>query len=230
MQWRIKINSDTQFTGYRSQFEFQNGLKSEKQEVNISNEQYDSLTQNQKADYISNYLHQNSEFNDIQIAGIIACLVNESALKRDAENKMEATKWAEDPYKSGKGIAQWSWDRNLNFAEWMKNNYGEEIFPNNATINQQLEFMLYEMSQRIAFQKAMAAATTPAEAADAMRRGFENGSNTALASKSQMDAYINVGSPGADDIYEKDAKQANKIYSRLNTVVMAKKGIKLLIK
>jgi hypothetical protein len=92
MQWRIKINSDTQFTGYKSQFEFQNGLKSEKQEVNISNEQYDSLTQNQKADYISNYLHQNSEFNDIQIAGIIACLVNESALKRDAENKMEATK------------------------------------------------------------------------------------------------------------------------------------------
>jgi hypothetical protein len=45
-----------------------------------------------------------------------------------------------------------------------------------------------------------------------------------------MDSYINVGSPGADDIYRKDAKQANWIYSRLNTIIMAKKGIKLLNK
>jgi hypothetical protein len=45
-----------------------------------------------------------------------------------------------------------------------------------------------------------------------------------------MNAYIKVGSPGADDIYKKDAKQANWVYSRLNTIVMAKKGIKLLIK
>ena len=91
----------------------------------------------------------------------------------------------------------------------MQSNYGEELFPNEATINQQLEFMLYEMSQRNAFLQALSMATTPEEAADAMRRGFENGSSKSLASRKQMDAYIKVGSPGADDIYRKDAKQAN---------------------
>jgi hypothetical protein len=45
-----------------------------------------------------------------------------------------------------------------------------------------------------------------------------------------MDSYVNVGSPGANAIYAKDAKQANWIYSRLNTIVMAKRGLKLLIK
>jgi hypothetical protein len=42
-----------------------------------------------------------------------------------------------------------------------------------------------------------------------MRRGFENGSSNALASKKHMDSYVNVGSPGANAIYAKDAKQAN---------------------
>lgn len=222
MRWRNKISSDIQFAGYKIQDE-----PEKSQELNISNEDYDNLTLNQKADYISNYLHQNSEFNNVQIAGIIACLINESALQRDAENQIEAEKWSNEPYKSGKGVAQWSLDRNLDFADWIKFNYGEELFPNEATINQQLEFMLYEMSQRPAFLNAISAATTPEEAADAVRRGFENGSNKALASKKQMDDYIKVGSPGADDIYRKDAKQANWVYSRLNTIVMAKRGLKL---
>jgi thiazole synthase ThiGH ThiG subunit len=91
----------------------------------------------------------------------------------------------------------------------MKETYGEELFPNEATINQQLEFMLLEMSQRNAFQNAIANASSPEEAADAMRRGFENGSSNALASKKHMDSYVNVGSPGANAIYAKDAKQAN---------------------
>jgi hypothetical protein len=99
--------------------------------------------------------------------------------------------------------------RNLNFAEWMQSNYGEELFPNEATINQQLEFMLYEMGERTPFLLALASATTPEEAADAMRRGFENGSIHSLASRKQMDSYIKVGSPGAEEIYRKDAKQAN---------------------
>lgn len=229
MQWRTKISSDIQFTGYQPKEDIKPEIEP-KQELEISNEEYDSLTLNQKADYISNYLHQNTEFNDVQIAGIIACLINESALKRDAENQMEAKKWADEPHKSGKGIAQWSLGRNLNFAEWMQSNYGEELFPNEATINQQLEFMLYEMSQRDAFLHALSMATTPEEAADAVRRGFENGSSNSLASRKQMDSYIKVGSPGADEIYRKDAKQANWMYSRLNTIIMAKQGIKLLIK
>ena len=229
MQWRTKISSDIQFTGYQPKEDIKPEVEP-KQELEISNEEYDNLTLNQKADYISNYLHKNTGFNDIEISGIIACLINESALRRDAENQMEAKKWADEPHKSGKGIAQWSWNRNLNFSDWMKTNYGEELFPNEATINQQLEFMLYEMSQRNAFLKALSMATTPEEAADAMRRGFENGSEDSLASRKQMDSYTKVGSPGADDIYRKDAEQAKRIYSRMNTIVMAKQGIKLLIK
>ena len=227
MQWRAKLSSNIELKGYMPEEE----VKPEVQKtLDISNEEYDSLTMNQKVDYISNYLKQNSNFNDIQISGIIACLINESALKRDAENKMEAKKWADTPYKSGKGIAQWSLGRNLNFAKWTQETYGEELFPNEATINQQLEFMLYEMSQRPAFLEAMKKAQTPAESADAVRRGFENGSRTALANKKQMDSYVNVGSPDANTIYVKDSKQANWVYSRLNTVVMAKHGLKLLIK
>lgn len=228
MEWRITLNENTQFEGYKSKN--QNLDLAPQQEPEISNEEYDSLTLNQKADYISNYLKNNSGFNDIQISGIIACLINESGLKRTAENQMEAEKWSDEPHKSGKGIAQWSLGRNLNFSEWMMENYGEELFPNEATINQQLEFMLFEMSQRDAFLNAMANATSPEEAADAMRRGFENGSSKALANRKQMDSYVKVGSPGADAIYAKDADRANWVYSRLNTIIMAKKGIKLLIK
>ena len=231
MQWRSKINEDTKFEGYKgsSSMDFKD-VNMNTNSLSISNEEYDSLSLNQKSDYIINYLRQNTEFDDVKISGIVACLINESGLKRDAENKMEAKKWESAPYKSGKGIAQWSLNRNLNFSSWMLENYGEELFPNEATINQQLEFMLYEMSQRPAFLEAMKKAQTPAESADAVRRGFENGSKTALASKKQMDAYEKVGSPGADDIYRKDAKQAERLYSRINTVVMAKQGIKLLIK
>lgn len=226
MQWRNKISSDIQFTGYK----IQDGPEIKSQELNMPNEDYDNLTLNQKADYIANYLHQNSDFNDVQIAGIIACLINESALQRDAENKIEAEKWANEPHKAGKGIAQWSLTRNLDFEEWIGNNYGEALFPSEATINQQLEFMLYEMSQRTAFLNAISEATTPEEAADAMRRGYENGSKNALASKKQMDSYVNVGGLNSEDIYNKDAEQAKRIYSRLNTIIMAKQGIKLLIK
>lgn len=229
MDWRVKISKDINFKGYTPQTVTFSELNFP-DEVGISNEEYDSFSASQREDYIFNYLRQNSDFNDVQISGIVACLINESGLNRTIENQMEADKWKNKPYKSGKGIAQWSLDRNLNFSEWMEENYGEAAFPNEVTINQQLEFMLFEMSQRPAFLKAIAAATTPEQAADAMRRGFENGSANSLATKKQMDGYIAVGSPGANAIYAKDAKQANRLYSRMTLVTVAKNGIKLLIK
>ena len=57
---------------------------------------------------------------------------------------------------------------------------------------------------------------TPEVAADIFRRGYENGSTDALATREQMNRYVNVGSLDADGFYNKDSAQARKIYNIIN--------------
>lgn len=76
--------------------------------------------------------------------------------------------------------------------------------------------MLYEMQFRPAFMAYFANAKTPEEAADIFRRGYENGSANALATREQMNRYVNVGSLDADGFYNKDSIQAKKIYNIIN--------------
>ena len=64
--------------------------------------------------------------------------------------------------------------------------------------------------------RAFMAAKTPEQAADAVRRGYENGSENALATTEQMNRYVAVGSPSASDFYSKDKKMADKIYNIIN--------------
>lgn len=163
------------------------------------------------------WLRKNSNFNDIQIAGLLACLSNESSLKTNAVNQQEMKKWGGD-HRAGRGLAQWSLDRNLAYSNWHNKTYGSTgaHYADNDDLATQLSFVLHEMNQRPAFMRAFMAAKTPEQAADAVRRGYENGSANALATTEQMNRYVAVGSPSASDFYSKDKKMADKIYNIIN--------------
>ena len=118
----------------------------------------------------------------------------------------------------GKGIAQWSWSRNLSFRDWYNGSGGsqyrrggpssidtdaEDIIK--TTLAAQTGFALYELNQRSgklrqAIQEIRDNHTTPSQdeqkfkanitkAVDAALRGFENGTETAMASVSAIDKY-----------------------------------------
>ena len=193
---------------------------SNQQESIPVNDAFNKLDYTGKVKHTFNWFKQNTNYTDKQIAGMMAIIENESAFKPDAINKMEAQKWTgENEYKPGRGLLQWSLDRNLNFKDWYKNKYKKDqgIWASNASVEDQLEFMLHEMSQRPAFLSAMANTTTVEEAADIMRRGFENGSAHALATKKDLDRYTKVGSPDADGFAMRDNEAANRIYNIYNT-------------
>ena len=162
------------------------------------------------------WLRKNSNFNDVQIAGLLACLSNESSLKTNAVNQQEMKKWGGD-HRAGRGLAQWSLDRNLAYSNWHNKTYGSTgaHYADNDDLATQLSFVLHEMNQRPAFMRAFMAAKTPEQAADAVRRGYENGSANALATTEQMNRYVAVGSPSASDFYSKDKKMADKIYNHV---------------
>ena len=116
----------------------------------------------------------------------------------------------------GKGVAQWSWTRNLKFAEWYNGTSGVktegvEMDENGAAIVKtnmvtQTAYAWREMGERMKkdFKNAVDAVkgnhVNPAEdlnfftenviiSVDAVLRGFENGSGGKFASEKQMDAY-----------------------------------------
>ena len=167
--------------------------------------------------YITNWLKENTNFNNIQISGILACLTNESGLNANAKNKQEAIKWNND-YRVGRGLAQWSLSRGRDYSDWHNRTFNStgDHFADQDDIDTQLQFMLYEMQFRPAFMAHFANAKTPEEAADIFRRGYENGSANALATREQMNRYVNVGSLDADGFYNKDSIQAKKIYNIIN--------------
>lgn len=150
----------------------------------------------QRIIYVNDWLTKNTNFTPEQIAGIIGVLLAESQLKPEIFNKMEAAKWTgKHAYKYGRGIAQWSLDRNKDFMKWYRDNYGKDgVYPNQTDMDTQLRFMLHEMNQRKAFMKHMINAKDPVTAADIMLRGFENGGYNKLASPQKLDEYAKVGS------------------------------------
>ena len=163
--------------------------------------------------YITNWLKENTNFNNVQISGILACLTNESGLNANAKNKQEAIKWNND-YRVGRGLAQWSLSRGKDYSDWHNRTFNStgDHFADQDDIDTQLQFMLYEMQFRPVFMAHFANAKTPEEAADI----FENGSANALATREQMNRYVNVGSLDADGFYNKDSIQAKKIYNIIN--------------
>lgn len=116
----------------------------------------------------------------------------------------------------GKGVAQWSWTRNLKFAEWYNSSsgvktsgvemdkYGSAIVKTNMTT--QTAYAWLEMSNRMKNEFKRIVDTVKANHADpsedfnlfqeniilsvdAVLRGFENGSSGKFASEKQMNGY-----------------------------------------
>lgn len=116
-------------------------------------------------------------FTPVQVSGILGNLIAESNLNTSAINKEEKESGLSG---FGRGIAQWSNSRVKDFEKL----YGKKI--EESSLDEQLDFAWHEMQQRPAFLDAITSSTTLQEASDAVYRGFENGSNQALASKVRM--------------------------------------------
>lgn len=157
---------------------------------------------------------KNKNLNNIQISGIVGNLMSESSLNTSAINKEEKNA---NIAAYGRGIAQWSNDRVNNFKKMMG------ISPEKANLQQQLDFTWYEMQNRPALMKTLQNATTVKQAADAIYRGFENGSANALTTPEKMNqiyskAWKNRGYRKYDFNTELNSRtnKAQKVFDYLN--------------
>lgn len=165
----------------------------------------------QRIQYVMNFL-QSSGFTAEQAAGMTGVLIAESNLDPTAVNKMEEKKFGF--HKAGKGIAQWSNSRNDDFINWYKANYGKDkVYPNQASLEAQLKFMLFEMAGRTAFMDAMKQVNHPDQAADIMLRGYENGGPNKLASKADIDKTYAKYNNGYDKQYLTRVGHARDVYA-----------------
>ena len=119
----------------------------------------------------------NKGLSKVQITGIIGNLLSESGLNPQAVNDAERKAGLKG---YGRGIAQWSNERVTAFTQHMGKS------PENASLEEQLDYVWHEMQQRPALLQALQSAKTSTEAVDAVYRGYENGSANALTSVDQM--------------------------------------------
>lgn len=156
-------------------------------------------------------------FTKEQASGAAGVLMAESGLNPAAENKEEKKSGRLGPTGHGQGIAQWSLSRNQDFYDWYEKKYGKGTgkYPSQASLDDQIEFMIHEMMGRPAFMEAMRNAQDPAQAADVMLRGFENGGKDALATPRQLDSYSKVGSGNYDHLITTRASYAHGIHDAL---------------
>lgn len=162
-----------------------------------------------RAGYVVDFLMKNG-FTAEQASGMAGVLIAESDIDPTAVNELEAKTM---PHSSGKGIVQWSNERNTIFQNWYEDKYGERKYPYQTSLQDQLDFMLYEMNKYYpGFMREIKKAKTPSEAADIMLRGYENGGGNALASKADIDEtygptndynrQISVRAANANSVYK----------------------------
>lgn len=112
-----------------------------------------------------------------QAAGFAGNFLSESELSTTAINQAEKKRG----YKGyGRGIAQWSNERIGQFQKHI----GKKI--EDASLEEQLEFVWYEVQNRPELLRQLYAATDHNTAADIVYRGFENGSRNRLATPLQL--------------------------------------------
>lgn len=112
-----------------------------------------------------------------QAAGFAGNFLAESELSPTAINQSEKKKG----YKGyGRGIAQWSNDRVKQFKQYIGKNVED------SSLEEQLEFVWHEVQQRPELLRQLQAATNSSAAADIVYRGYENGSQTGLATPEQL--------------------------------------------
>lgn len=137
---------------------------------------YRSLSERDRAKYIWDFLLKNG-FNEIAASGIVGVIRAESRFDPMAKN----------PYSSARGICQWLNNRSRPLVDKYNATHGTDYKKiTEIAIDGQLECMLDEMSKRKKFMELVNKASSPAEAADIMFRGFENGSEGGLASIDAM--------------------------------------------
>lgn len=127
-------------------------------------------------------------------------------------NKLYHTEENMKRYGYGKGVAQWSWERNLLFKDWYNSGAGdtEKPFPTmdeNASaitatsVSNQTGFAWKEMQERTGEFASVVNSINHADpgseafksnilkCVDAVTRGFENGSSVKMRSAESMNAY-----------------------------------------
>lgn len=134
-------------------------------------------------------------FTKEQAAGIVGNLLRESGMNPGQINREEKRLG----YKGyGRGIAQWSNSRINDFKAWYEKKYGKSVSPEDASLEDQLEFAYYEMSLRKVLMKHLTEAKSIEEAADYVLRGFENGSLNGMATPQMMDkTYSRAATPNS---------------------------------
>ena len=112
-----------------------------------------------------------------QASGFVGNFLIESNLNTSAEKQDEKKKG----YKGyGRGIAQWSNERIKKFEKFS----GKKI--EDASLVEQLDFVWHELNQRPELLRQLRSAKTSDESANLIYRGYENGSNTSLATPEQL--------------------------------------------
>lgn len=112
-----------------------------------------------------------------QASGFVGNFLSESELNTSAVNQDERKKG----YKGyGRGIAQWSNERVQQFKDYTGKNVED------ASLNEQLDFVWYELQSRPELMKQLQLASTSDEATDLVYRGYENGSSAGLATPEQL--------------------------------------------
>lgn len=124
-------------------------------------------------------------FTPEQASGIAGTWYYESAGMNPAIYNKNAVKSGNPNY--DRGLAQWQGVRVPQFKKWIKEKYGDGRDITDLSVEEQLEYAWKEMQERPAFMKAIKDAKTAEEATDIVIRGYENGSNHALASPSLID-------------------------------------------
>lgn len=144
-----------------------------------------------------------------QASGFAGNFLAESDLNAAAINQAEKKKG----YKGyGRGIAQWSNERIQQFKEFIGKNIED------ASLEEQLEFVWYEVQQRPELLSQLSKAITSEEAADLVYRGYENGSTAGLATPEQLiRSYGNAWGDLNYRVYNFD----NELLSRQNKAKQA---------
>lgn len=144
-----------------------------------------SNKQKETANKIRNHFKSKYNFTDEQISGIVGVLFTESGLDPNIRRKGG----------TDSGLAQWVGPRLKEF----KKIYGKEVIE--STVDEQLDFMDYELRNSYNIVDKIKEAKTPEEAADVWLRGYENGGYGKLASVEQIEKAYKKYYPDKESVY-----------------------------
>lgn len=153
---------------------------------------------------IYDYLKDNLGLNKEQAAGVLGVLYSESGLNPNIIRKGG----------TDTGLAQWVGSRKTKF----KNLFAKEL--KDSTIQEQLEFIKWELNNSHQILPKLKNAKTPEEAAEVWFAGYENGGGGNLVTREQVQASYGKHYPGNNNIYDWMLKtrinNTRKIYNELS--------------